>query len=241
MGISFYIINDDETTTRNLCDLINEYNEFTCLGITENYEQGMNSILKLNPDVLFINLDSYSGDVFSFCQEVKDYLLNHSKFIALSKDTSSSYLALKNKFYDYILKPGKELEIRKIILQLIKSKEYGLNEVLCLKSYKDYTILQIEEILFLKADNNATDFIMTNGKNISAFKTLKFFEGVLPSSFIRIHNSYIINKNHLSRINFGKLKCFLDHSNISLPFSRSYRHNLQSLEELLKHKAISFN
>tara|TARA_Y100001968_G_scaffold330215_1_gene381441 strand:+ start:1035 stop:1409 length:375 start_codon:yes stop_codon:yes gene_type:complete len=124
---------------------------------------------------------------------------------------------------------------------LLKSEQYALNDTLCLKSYKDYTLLKVEEILFLKADNNATDFVMIEGKTISAFKTLKSFEKILPNSFIRIHHSYIINKKHISRINFGKLKCFLDHNKISLPFSRSYRHNLQIIEELLEQKAISFN
>ncbi len=245
MGISYYIINNNDSTFHKLFSVLNEFSEFACLGFTNNYEQAMNEILKSNPDIIFINLDTclpkQFGDIFSYCKEINEYVIKQPKFIGLSKDASKSYLALKNRFYDYILKPGSELDIRKTVLQLLKSREYNLNETLCLKSYKDYTILHIKEILFLKADNNATDFVMTNGKTISAFKTLKFFENILPSSFIRIHNSYMINKNHLSRINFGKLKCFLNHNNITLPFSRSYRHNLQSLEELLEQKAISFN
>ena len=245
LGGSYYIINSDDITSQNLCERFKEFPEFICLGITNDYEKGMNFILKFAPEVVFIDLDSYPkneiGDVFSYCKEINEYIFRRPKYIALSKDISKAYQALKGKFYDYILKPGKELEIRKIILQLLKSEQYALNDTLCLKSYKDYTLLKVEEILFLKADNNATDFVMIEGKTISAFKTLKSFEKILPNSFIRIHHSYIINKKHISRINFGKLKCFLDHNKISLPFSRSYRHNLQIIEELLEQKAISFN
>ena len=245
MGGSYYIITSDDVTSKNLCERFKEFPEFICLGVTDDYEQGMNFILKFSPNVIFIDLDSYpkneAGDIFSYCKEINEYVFNRPKYIALSNDVSKAYLALKAKFYDYILKPGKELEIRKIILQLLKSEQYCFNETLCLKSYKDYTLLKIEEILFLKADNNATDFIMIDGKAISAFKTLKSFEKILPDSFIRIHHSYIVNKKHISRINFGKLKCFLDHNSISLPFSRSYRNNLQAMEELLEQRAISFN
>ncbi|MEO2071147.1 MAG: LytTR family transcriptional regulator DNA-binding domain-containing protein [Zunongwangia sp.] len=243
MGGSYYIINSDDATSKNLCERFKEFPEFICLGITDDYENGMNFILKYSPKVVFIDVDSYPkdniGDIFSYCKEINEYVFSRPKYIALSKDISKGYLALKSKFYDYILKPGNELEVRKVILQLLKSEQYCLNDTLCLKSYKDYTLLKVEEILFLKADNNTTDFVMIDGKTISAFKTLKAFERILPNSFIRIHHSYIINKKHMSRINFGKLKCFLDHNRISLPFSRSYRHNLQSIEELLEQRAIS--
>lgn len=170
-----------------------------------------------------------------------NYIREKPIFIALSKDSSKGYLALKNRFYDYLLKPGRELEIRKIVLQLLKERRHFLEDTLCLKSYKDYTLLPVDEILFLKADNNATDFILKNGKKISSFKTLKSFEEVLPDNFIRIHHSYIVNKYQISRINFGKLKCFLNHNTVSLPFSKSYRQNLFGMEKLLEQMAISFN
>lgn len=242
---SFYILNDDGNTSRNLCEVLEEFPKFVCAGITADYEEGMNSILKLTPDVVFINIDSNPdrnhSDVFSYCNEINTYIQKKPLYVALSIDASKGYLALKNKFYDYILKPGKELEIRKTVLQLVKEKQPFLEDTLCLKSYKDYTLLPFDEILFLQADNNATDFVLLNNQKISAFKTLKSFEMVLPNNFLRIHHSYIVNKHHISRINFGKLKCFLNHNEISLPFSKSYRHNLHSLEELLEQKAISFN
>jgi DNA-binding LytR/AlgR family response regulator len=242
---SFFIINDDKKTSDNLIEVFKEYPEFTCLGVTEDYEYGMNLILKLNPSVVFINLDSTGNEncrnVFTYCDEIINYSQQEPLFIALSANTSKAYYALKNRFYDYILKPGKELEIRKTILKLIKGQKKFLDDTICLKSYKDYTLLHLDEILFLQADNNATDFWLVNGRKISAFKTLKCFETFLPPDFIRIHHSYIVNKNYINRINFGKLQCFLNHNSTTLPFSKSYRHNLQPLENLLAQKAMSLN
>ncbi|MDT0641588.1 LytTR family DNA-binding domain-containing protein [Zunongwangia sp. F363] len=242
---SYYILNNDSCTSCNLCEIFEEFPEFYCSGVNDDYEEGMNAILKNSPDIVFIDIDAnpdrkYS-DVFSYCSEIDTYIQKKPLYVALSIDTSKAYMALKNKFYDYILKPGKELEIRKIILQLVKEQKPFLDNTLCLKSYKDYTLLSVDEILFLQADNNATDFILRNDKKVSAFKTLKSFEMVLPDNFLRIHHSYIVNKHYISRINFGKLKCYLNQNKVSLPFSKSYRHNLHSLEELLEQKAISFN
>ncbi|MDR5591099.1 LytTR family DNA-binding domain-containing protein [Christiangramia sp. SM2212] len=245
MANSYFILNDHQNTSRNLCGVLEEFPEFRCAGVTEDYEEGMNSILKLTPDIVFVNIDSkldnnYS-DIFSYCNEIDKYILKKPVYVALSNDTSKAYLALKNKFYDYIVTPGNELEIRKVVLQFVKGEQAFLENTLCLKSHKDYTLLPVDEILFLQADNNATDFVLQDGKKVSAFKTLKSFEIVLPDNFIRIHHSYIVNRDHISRINFGKLKCFLNHNQVGLPFSKSYRHNLQSLEELLEEKAIYFN
>lgn len=213
--------------------------------MTDDYDEGMNSILKLTPNIVFINIDSnldrnYS-DVFSYCKAIDTYIIERPIYVALSLDTSKAYLALKNNFFDYIVTPAKELEIRKTVLQLVKKQQTFLDNTLCLRSYKDYTLITVDEILFLQADNNATDFILQSGKKVSAFKTLKSFETILPNNFLRVHHSYIINKHHISRINFGKLKCFLNYNEISVPFSKSYRHNLHSLEGLLEQKAISFN
>ncbi len=242
---SYFILESDTITVHNICKIFEEYPEFTCKGITEDYENGMNSILKDTPDVVFINVDSDNkneyADIFSYCSTIDDHSRKKPLYIALSVDETKAYSALKNKFFDYILKPGKELEIRKAVLQLLKKQQPFLDDTLCLKSYKDYTLLEIDNVVFLQADNNATDFVLLDGKKISAFKTLKSFESVLPNNFLRIHHSYIVNKNHISRINFGKLKCFLNHNKISLPFSKSYRHNLNSLEVLLSEKSISFN
>lgn len=240
---SYFIIEKDSDTVNNIQTVFNEFSEFICQGNTEDYEVGMNSILKCMPDIIFINIDAtlYNyTDVFAYCNEINDHIQKKPIYIALSVDEKKAYKTIKNRFYDYILKPGRELEIRKTILQILKEQDPFLEGMLCLKSYKDYILLNIDEILFLRADNNATDFFLLRDHKVSAFKTLKTFELILPKNFLRIHHSYIVNKNHISRINFGGFECFLDRGKVSLPFSKSYRHNLHPLEKLLSQSAISF-
>src|SRR5690606_34976141 len=64
---------------------------------------------------------------------------------------------------------------------------------ICIKSYSDYRFLNYSDIVYLKADNNTTDFKLINGSIVTAYKTLKYFETSLPPYFIRIHKSYIVN------------------------------------------------
>ena len=124
------------------------------------------------------------------------------------------------------------LEAKKIFLQ----QEQPL--IICVKSYGDYRYIDSRDILYFEADNNSTDIHLKDGEMVTAFKTLKHFENVLPTNqFLRIHNSYIIGINHVARIHTGNAVCFIKNSTIKLPFSKSYRDNV----ELIIHNIASGN
>ena len=82
---------------------------------------------------------------------------------------------------------------------------------ICVKSYGDYRFISADDICYLQADNNSTDIHLNNGEMITAFKTLKHFENVLQSPFVRIHNSYIVNIDYVSRIHTGNAVCYITH------------------------------
>lgn len=101
--------------------------------------------------------------------------------------------------------------------------------IICVKSYGDYRFIEAKDICYLQADNNSTDIHLYNGEMITAFKTLKHFEGVLSSPFVRIHNSYIVNIDYVSRIHTGNAVCYIKNTTAKLPFSKSYKENVDSI------------
>lgn len=108
---------------------------------------------------------------------------------------------------------------------IMVQKEESL--IICIKSYGDYRYIDSNDIHYFAADNNSTDIHLSTGEMITAFKTLKHFENVLPKNqFLRIHNSYIININQVSRIHTGNAVCYIKNSAIKLPFSKSYKDNV---------------
>ena len=98
--------------------------------------------------------------------------------------------------------------------------------VICIKSYCDYRYIEAKDICYFQADNNSTDIHLNNGEMVTAFKTLKHFEGILSFPFIRIHNSYILNRNYISRIHTGNTVCSIKNSTTKIPFSKSYKSNI---------------
>lgn len=101
--------------------------------------------------------------------------------------------------------------------------------LLCIKSYGDYRYIDANDICYFQADNNSTDIHLNNGEMVTAFKTLKHFEGILSAPFTRIHNSYIVNRNYISRIHTGNAVCYIKNTTTKIPFSKSYKENIDGI------------
>ena len=101
--------------------------------------------------------------------------------------------------------------------------------IICIKSYGYYRYINSNDICYLQADNNSTDIHLNTGEVVTAFKTLKHFEGVLLAPFARIHNSYIVNRNYISRIHTGNSLCYIKNTTVKIPFSKSYKGNIENI------------
>lgn len=243
MDYTYTIIDSEATSQLQLEHYLEDYGDFLCVAQARNSHDGLDAILKHLPDLVFVNLNETAYEYFHMVTQLHQYVKELPLVIGISRGKEYAYEALKNNFFDYWLMPYSEFDIRKTILKLRKNmpKEV-VSQTLCLKSYKDFQYLETADILYLKADNNATDFIMRDGRTISAFKTLKSFEQQLPDNFIRIHQSYILNTDYVSRINYGKSICALKSGKTQLPFSKTYKQNIDNLKTLLaKNTITSFN
>ncbi len=123
--------------------------------------------------------------------------------------------------------PEKTERKSEIVLKTEIIKEKPL--IICVKSYGDYRYIDAKDIAYLQADNNSTDIHLNSGEMITAFKTLKHFEGVMTYPFVRIHNSYIVNIDYVSRIHTGNSVCHIKNTTTKLPFSKSYKENIDAI------------
>ena len=164
--------------------------------------------------------------------EVADYLIKPVHRIDLVK----SILKLKKSIGEdevYVVQnPVLDIVSKNSIEQApttIAEKQQSLAEqplILCIKSYGDYRYIDARDICYFQADNNSTDIHLNTGEMITAFKTLKHFEGVMTYPFVRIHNSYIVNIEFISRIHTGNAVCYIKNTTTKIPFSKSYKENI---------------
>ncbi|MFI0429545.1 LytR/AlgR family response regulator transcription factor [Mariniflexile sp. HMF6888] len=230
---NYIIIETQDSVINKITSILDEFPEFNCIGYSNSYEDSMDIALREMPDLIFINIDSNKNNPFGLVNELNQYIKSDTEFIAISSSKEKTYEAIKMGFFDYLLIPTTDLEIRKAVIKFKKKHPAKISKTICLKSYKDYQYLNLDEILFLRADNNTTDFHMIDGIVINAFKTLKTFESILPENFLRVHKSYIINSSYVSRVNYGSSKCTIKRSNHSVPFTKTYKSNIELMVNLL--------
>ncbi|MFD2098417.1 LytR/AlgR family response regulator transcription factor [Flagellimonas iocasae] len=240
MDYTYAIIDSSAASKLQLQLYLQEYDDFVCAGVATNASEGLNTILKFTPDMVLINLGEDGMDYFQMVTELNQYMPSLPIIIGYSKTKKYAYNAIKSGFFDYWILPHNEFDVRKTIMRLRKlHPKHNMPSTICLKSYNDYRYLDTKDILYLKSDNNTTDFYMRDGNVVSAFKTLKSFEDSLPQGFIRIHQSYILNSRYVSRINYGKSICTLNHDREEeLPFSKTYKDKIDALKELLSKTAV---
>jgi len=219
-----YIIVDFLATIDENLTNFQPFEDYLCVGYCKNYESALQSLLIKKPDILFFH---FSDEIpLSLLYELKEFTEYLPYVIGIHKEEKMAYSALKHNSSDFILLPLQEIEIRKSLYKFSMRQQKKESSKLCVRSNGDYHFISLDDILYLKADNNTTDIHLLSGKVISGFKTLKYYECQLPSSFFRIHNSYVVNLDYVTRINVGKSDCYLLDNTIKLPFSRTYKEQI---------------
>lgn len=84
----------------------------------------------------------------------------------------------------------------------------------------DILIVPFSEILYVNAQSNYTSICLANGKKILSSKHLNFYAEKLNSSFVRIHRSYIVNFDYVTKVSKSENEVKLRNGHC-LPISRS--------------------
>jgi DNA-binding LytR/AlgR family response regulator len=72
-------------------------------------------------------------------------------------------------------------------------------ERIAVKSGQKIHVIIVSDILYLQAEGDYVQIFTNDGKYLKE-QTMKYFENNLPSQFVRVHRSYIINIETISRI-----------------------------------------
>ena len=147
MAIECLIIEDDKSVVNIIQAVGNDFDQTSFSHVGEKQETALNIILKIKPEIIFINIESVKINFLEFFYEISQCLNDMPRLIAISTTKENAYDAFKYNFSLYVLKPLTEYSVRKnleLILKKIPAKEI---ESLCLKSNKDFHYLDISKIL----------------------------------------------------------------------------------------------
>ena len=101
---------------------------------------------------------------------------------------------------------------------------------LTISTHQGHIVMDFDEILFLEADGSYTKVISHKTKTIAS-KPIKHFEKNLPDEFVRVHRSFLINKNHLKSLTRKDNNWWVQFTNSDkeIPISRKYKGKIEAL------------
>ncbi len=118
----------------------------------------------------------------------------------------------------------KEFEILEKELHFLKEEKTKENKFINLKSK---AVLNISDILYIKSDGHYIEYYTINKDNPEIDRnSLNAILKILPSSFVRIHKSFIVNIYHIKIIKSTKIML---ENGVWINLSRTYKQNLKEV------------
>jgi len=211
------IIIDDETNSRNALrqKITRHCNNVMIIADCENGEEGIEKIETQKPDIIFLDIEMPRMNGFTMLQQIKN---KNFEVIFITAYDHYAIKAIKFSALDYLLKPvevedlkaavekvtqkRKQMDGNKRVELLVQNflEEKTAHQRIAISSMEGLQFVTTNDIIYLEANSNYTSFYLADNRKITATKTLKDFEEILPASmFIRIHHSYLINKNGIEK------------------------------------------
>ncbi len=216
MNLSAIIVDDEKHSRETLNNLVTEFCDDVEILTTESTIPGAVSAIKaLKPDLVFLDIELQTGTGFDVLDQ-----LNEINFEVIFTTAFEQYAlkAVKFSSLDYLLKPIDLEELQKAVKKARKIKDkniYGKqletlihnlkqqqpsNNKICLSTADGYEFINVDEILYCKAEGSYTAFKLTNGTNFLVSKHLKEYENLLAGQhFMRVHNSFLINLEEVKK------------------------------------------
>ncbi len=233
------LISDSKKENQTFLNILKKKFNYNLIFCAPKIESIVNVVIDNRPELLFYDMDILEIDIQTFLLQMHINLTNIPAIIGMSFSKEKAYEAFQLDFSDFILKPLSEVALKLCLSRYIKKTNQQGFKFLGLQSNKDYTYLDLKNIIYLKADNNTTDFHLNNGSQVTAYKTLKTFEKQLPNNFFRIHKSYIVNLMYVTRIQLSKSFCEVSYNNkTKIPFTKSFKENIDNIQYLLSNDTL---
>ncbi|MDF1696785.1 MAG: response regulator [Saprospiraceae bacterium] len=195
------IIVDDEAHSRETTKLMLQSLglNVNVLGMAKNALEGSDMIHQLNPDFVILDIQMPGKTGIEMLDMIPDY---KGEIIFVTAYDQYAIEAFKKGAIHYMLKPldPEELEeaIGRVRAALVKTNPIG--KYLSLSTSDGWVVIRIDDIQHCVSFKNYTTIHLKDEK-YTISKTLKEVEERLPSDrFYRVHNSHLINIDHIQKV-----------------------------------------
>ncbi len=214
------VVDDEPVALEILKDYITKVPFLESAGFFRDPLKAIDFLNESDVDLIFLDINMPDLTGIQFLKSLKKppltvFTTAYSEYALESYDYDAVDYLLKPIEFDRFLKAvNKAHELFHMKTTFPKNREHIL-----IKSGTDYFKIKTNDIFYIRGTGNYVTFV-TMKKEILSLMTMKHALEILPQSqFFRIHKSYIINFQHVDRIETEQVKIRDEY----LPIGDSYR------------------
>jgi two-component system, LytTR family, response regulator len=152
-------------------------------------------------DVVFLDLQMPGLDGVSLLKA----LPRETAVIVISADPGFGAASYEFGVVDYLVKPVTLPRLAQAMQKIRARSDDGSSrdgDTVFIKDGTRIVKVELPRLLFIKAEANYVDFVTETGNTLTLM-SMKRLEELLPADFMRIHRSYIVNIQRITRIEDG--------------------------------------
>jgi two-component system, LytTR family, response regulator len=243
-----YLVDDEISAIENMQSILAKYCPDTVvIGFSTSVDQAIRFLSLQKPDALFLDIRMHNETGFDLMKALPDF---NGSVIFVTAHDEYGLQAIKFSATDYLLKPINVGELvaavqkaRKkkdtyqtqeqisMLIQSFEQQKKAQQKKIALPDADEVRYINIEDIVFCKSNNSYTVFHVAGIHHpITVSKPISEYEELLqPYHFIRIHQSYLINKNKIQSFKKDDGGSLLMENGSVIPVSRQRKHLLRDL------------
>jgi two-component system, LytTR family, response regulator len=218
--IKCIIVDDEPDNLVILKKILAQYcPEITVVGEAASAEEAIPLIRQSQPQLVLLDIEMPGSNAFDMLNQLRPI---NFEVIFVTAFAGYAAKAFRYSALDYLLKPVDIDDLRQAIQKAVvrsMQKNYNdrlealLNSTLAENTFSKIAIptidglvfYPVEDVICCLAKGTYTEMELCKNKNLLLTSTLKEVEEILPPGiFCRVHNSYLINLNHMKKYYKGK-------------------------------------
>lgn len=221
MKLKAIIVEDEEASRETLANYIHKYcHDVDLLAKTESVKQGLAAIASHQPDIVFLDVEMPYANGFDLLDQVDDvnfatvFVTAFSNYAVKALNMSASYYILKPVDIDELVaavekikeerKLNKHAFFSKILAENLRTANQKEHKIV-LPMLSGFEVLRVKDVIRIQANDNFSDFYLTDGSKRVICRTLKHYEELLSElGFVRTHKSHLINLEYVKQYVKGK-------------------------------------
>lgn len=203
MSIRCLIVDDEPLAVNLLEQYIAQVPFLSLSGKCYNAMEALTFLHKNEVDLVFLDINMPKLSGLEIAGSLSSQLIIFTT--AYSQHAVESY---EKDAVDYLLKPitfDRFVRAVNKACNLLKknaaepSASQQPERVFYIKSGKSIVKINLDDVLFIEGLKDYVSFYTADSKHV-VYKRMKELEDVLPANFSRVHNSFIVNRDHIERI-----------------------------------------